>query len=183
MVCNRCVMVVKDLFEKHGMTPLSVTMGEVVVPDESVTPARMEGLDTDLASVGFGRIDDRKARLIEKLKNVIIRKIHHTDYADRKYNWSAVLSDELKYDYNYLSGLFSSVEGVTLEHYIIRQKIERVKELLFYDELSLNEIADRLGYSSAQHLSSQFRKVTGSTPSAYKKSHGGVEPRRSIDSV
>jgi AraC family transcriptional regulator len=183
MVCNRCVMVVKGIFEKHGIVPLSVTLGEVVVQDDVITDVQISQLDPELKNVGFERIDDKKVRLIEKLKNVIVQKIHHTDYIDVKFNWSAVLSDELKYDYNYLSSLFSSVEGVTLEHYIIKQKIERVKELLFYDELNMNEIADKLGYSSVQHLSTQFKKHTGSTPSAYKRSHSSHEARKSLDSI
>jgi AraC-like DNA-binding protein len=102
---------------------------------------------------------------------------------DQKFNWSVILSEELKYDYKHLSSLFSSVEGITLEQYIILQKIERVKELLFYDELNINEIADRLGYSSVQHLSTQFKKITGSTPTAYKKSYTALTARKGLDSV
>ena len=109
--------------------------------------------------------------------------IHHTDRVDRKYNWSAVLSDELHYEYNYLSNLFSSVEGITLEQYIIRQKIERAKELLFYDELNLSEIADRLGYSSVAHLSAQFKKITGLTPSELKKSRDLDQARKPLDKL
>ena len=183
MVCNRCMMVVKNIFEKQGLTPAAVSLGEVILQEESIPDNQLQKIDTELQSVGFERIDDKKVRVIEKLKNSIVNKIHHTDYVDVKFNWSAVLSDELKYDYNYLSSLFSSVEGITLEHYIIKQKIERVKELLFYDELNMNEIADKLGYSSVQHLSTQFKKVTGSTPSAYKKSHPAKEARKSLDSI
>jgi AraC family transcriptional regulator len=183
MVCNRCTMVVTAIFEKQGLVPVSVTLGEVILGDDQVTENKLTQLDAELRNAGFERIDDKKVRLIEKLKNIIVQKIHHTEYVDMKFNWSAVLSDELKYDYNYLSSLFSSVEGVTLEHYIIKQKIERVKELLFYDELNMNEIADKLGYSSVQHLSTQFKKITGSTPSAYKKSHSSHEARKSLDSI
>lgn len=177
------MMVVHGIFEKQGIVPISVTLGEVVVLDELVTEDKIRQLDTDLMNVGFERIDDKKVKLIEKLKNLIVQKIHHTDYADMKFNWSAVLSDELKYDYNYLSSLFSSVEEITLEQYIIKQKIERVKELLFYDELNMNEIADKLGYSSVQHLSTQFKKITGSTPSAFKKSHTSEQSRKTLDSI
>ena len=183
MVCNRCMMVVKGIFEKQGMVPLSVTLGEVIVNEAVLNDDRLEHLDVELKKVGFERIDDKKVKLIERLKNVIVEKIHHTDYVDTKFNWSTVLGDELKYDYNYLSTLFSSMEGVTLEHYIIKQKIERIKELLFYDELNLNEIADRLGYSSVQHLSTQFKKITGFTPSAYKRSRSIPEARKSLDSI
>jgi AraC family transcriptional regulator len=183
MVCNRCVMVVRSIFEKNGYQPESITLGEVILPGESVPAQKLEKIDADLKEVGFERIDDRKVRLIERLKNLVIKKIHHADFLDRKFNWSTVLAGELHYDYNYLSTLFSSIEGTTLEHYIISQKIERVKELLFYDELSMAEIADRLGYSSVQHLSGQFRKVTGFTPTQFRKSRQGAGGRKSIDAV
>jgi AraC family transcriptional regulator len=183
MVCNRCLMVVTNLFEKQGLTPAAVSLGEVILHEENLSEEKLSQLDNELKAVGFERIDDKKYRIIEKLKNIIVSKIHHTDYVDIKFNWSVVLSEELKCDYNYLSSLFSSVEGITLEHYIIKQKIERVKELLFYDELNMNEIADKLGYSSVQHLSTQFKKITGSTPSAFKKSHPARDARKSLDSI
>ncbi len=183
MVCNRCIMVVNSIFEKHGYTPANTTLGEVVVEPGTIPGATMKLIETDLLKVGFEKIDDKKVRIIEKLKNSIVRKIHHTDYVDMKFNWSSVLVDELHLDYNYLSTLFSSVEGVTLEHYIIKQKIERVKELLFYDELNMSEIADKLGYSSVQHLSTQFKKIIGCTPSEFKKAHPKDQLRKGIDSV
>lgn len=183
MVCNRCIMVVKSIFEKHGYSPASISLGEVVLSDEAMPESTQKIIDRELSEMGFERIDDKKARIIEKLKNNIVSKIHHTNYVDIKFNWSAVLSDELALDYNYLSTLFSSVEGITLEHYIIKQKIERVKELLFYDELNMSEIADKLGYSSVQHLSSQFKKMTGFTPSQFKKSHPTEHSRKSLDSI
>ncbi len=183
MVCSRCIMVVKELFEDLGWVPLSVNLGEVVVQNESVTNKRISELDEKLKALGFERIDDRRMMLIEKIKTLIVQKIHHSEHVDIKFNWSVVLSEELRYDYNYLSGLFSSVAGITLEHFIIRQKIERVKELLFYDELNMNEIADKLGYSSVQHLSTQFKKITGATPSSYKKSHSGGQIRKNLDSL
>jgi AraC family transcriptional regulator len=183
MVCNRCVMVVRGIFERQGLNPASVSLGEVLLHEESLPEEKLHQLDGELKAVGFERIDDKKVRIIEKLKNIIVSKIHHTDYVDVKFNWSAVLGDELKYDYNYLSSLFSSVEGITLEHYIIRQKIERVKELLFYDELNMNEIADKLGYSSVQHLSTQFKKITGFTPSAFRKTRPAKDARNSLDAI
>lgn len=183
MVCNRCIMAVSSIFEKHGHKPAAVALGEVVLEDSELSEKDLQAIDAELQQMGFERIDDRKARIIEKLKNSIVSKIHHTDYVDVKFNWSSVLAEELQLDYNYLSTLFSSVEGITLEHYIIKQKIERVKELLFYDELNMSEIADRLGYSSVQHLSSQFKKMTGFTPSQFKKAHPGEQARRSLDSV
>jgi YesN/AraC family two-component response regulator len=183
MVCNRCIMVVKSIFEKHGHRPASIALGEVILKDNSISEPSLKIIDQELSDMGFERIDDKKVKIIEKLKNNIVSKIHHTDYVDMKFNWSVVLADELHLDYNYLSTLFSSVEGITLEHYIIKQKIERVKELLFYDELNMSEIADKLGYSSVQHLSSQFKKMTGYTPSQFKKSHPAEHSRKSLDSI
>lgn len=183
MVCNRCISAVKQEFEKVGLHPQKTTLGEVSIEEETIPPHQLAQLDEALRSLGFERIDDRKARLIESIKNKVIKMIHHTDRVDRKYNWSAILSEELHYEYNYLSNLFSSVEGVTLEQYIIRQKIERAKELLFYDELNLSEIADRLGYSSVAHLSAQFKKITGFTPSELKKSRETDSSRKPLDSL
>jgi AraC family transcriptional regulator len=183
MVCNRCIMVVEQELERQGLHPEKVTLGEVTIKEESLTPEQESKLDTALINLGFERIDDRKARLIEAIKNKIIQLIHHTDKVDLKVNWSSILSEEMHYEYNYLSNLFSSVEGVTLEQYIIKQKIEKVKELLFYDELSLSEIADKLGYSSVAHLSGQFKKITGFTPSEMKKSRNIDQNRKPLDSI
>lgn len=183
MVCNRCISAVKQEFEKVGLHPTKTTLGEVSIEEETIPPHQLTQLDEALQSLGFERIDDRKARLIESIKNKVIKMIHHTDRVDRKYNWSAILSEELHYEYNYLSNLFSSVEGITLEQYIIRQKIERAKELLFYDELNLSEIADQLGYSSVAHLSAQFKKITGFTPSELKKSRETDSSRKPLDSL
>lgn len=182
MVCNRCIMVVRQELETLGLHPETVSLGEVALREDELTHAQQQNIDAALIRLGFERIDDRKARLIESIKNKVIQEIHHTEKVRLKVNWSRLLSDELHYEYNYLSNLFSGVEGITLEQYIIRQKIEKAKELLFYDELSLSEIADRLGYSSVAHLSGQFKKITGLTPSELKKSRQG-ERRRSIDSI
>jgi AraC family transcriptional regulator len=181
MVCDRCVMVVNQELEKLGIKPEQVTLGEVTLAEE-LDEDKLRDLDEALEKVGFERIDDRRARLIENIKKHVIESIHHRRPEDRKLNWSTILSEKLHYDYNYLSSLFSSVEGITLEQYIIRQKIEKVKELLFYDELSLTEIADRLGYSSVAHLSGQFKKVTGFSPSELKKSRTGAG-RKPIDHI
>jgi YesN/AraC family two-component response regulator len=183
MVCNRCIMAVKQEFERLGLHPEKISLGEVNITEEKLTDTQLTNLDAALTNLGFERIDDRKARLIDSIKNKVISMIHHTDKVDRKFNWSHVLSEELHYDYNYLSSLFSAVEGITLEQFIIRQKIERVKELLFYDELNLSEIAHRLGYSSVAHLSGQFKKVTGFTPSELKKSREIDRARKPLDSV
>jgi len=183
MVCNRCVTAVQQVFEKTGLHPEKVSLGEVSIIEEIFSENQLKQLDKELQSLGFERIDDRKARIIEGMKNKIIQLIHHSDQVDRKHNWSSILSEEMHYEYNYLSNLFSSVEGITLEQYIIRQKIERAKELLFYDELNLSEIADRLGYSSVAHLSGQFKKITGLTPSELKKSREMDKIRKSLDSI
>lgn len=183
MVCNRCVTAVQQAFEKTGLHPEKVSLGEVNILDERVTPEQLKLLDAELKSLGFERIDDRKARLIEGIKNKIIHMIHHSDRVDRKHNWSDILSEEMHYEYNYLSNLFSSVEGITLEQYIIRQKIEKAKELLFYDELNLSGIAYRLGYSSVAHLSGQFKKITGLTPSELKKSREIDQSRKPLDAI
>jgi len=183
MVCNRCVMAVQQAFENVGLHPEKVALGEISLKEETISETKLKELDTALQSLGFERIDDRKARIIEAIKNKIIQLIHHSDQVSRKHNWSDILAEEMHYEYNYLSNLFSSVEGITLEQYIIRQKIERVKELLFYDELNLSEIANQLGYSSVAHLSAQFKKVTGLTPSELKKSREIDKLRKPLDGV
>lgn len=183
MVCHRCIVVVKQELDKLNLHVEEITLGEVLLREENLTSEQTTKLDQSFLEHGFERIDDRKGRLVESIKNKIIQKIHHDKIVDKKFNWSTVLADELHYEYNYLSNLFSSMEGVTLEQYIIRQKIERVKELLFYDELSLSEIADKMGYSSVAHLSGQFKKITGFTPSDLKKNRNLDENRKPLDSI
>lgn len=183
MVCNRCIAAVKQELEQQGLHPEKVSLGEVILSEKKLSDDQQTKLDSSLAHLGFERIDDRKGRLIEAIKNSVIQKIHHTPKVDLKLNWSTVLADEMHYEYNYLSNLFSSMEGITLEQYIIRQKIEKVKELLFYDELTLSEMAARLGYSSVAHLSNQFKKVTGLTPSEMKKARNLDVNRKPLDSI
>lgn len=183
MVCNRCITVVNQELEKQGLHPEKISLGEIILKEDSLSETQLNNLDVALTENGFERIDDKKARIIETIKNKVIQMIHHTDKVNLKFNWSTLLSEELHYEYNYLSTLFSSVEGITLEQFIIRQKIEKVKELLFYDELNLSEISIRLGYSSVAHLSSQFKKVTGLTPSELKKSRNLDQNRKSLDSI
>jgi AraC-like DNA-binding protein len=166
MVCNRCIMAVRQLFGEEGFPPLSVSLGEVETK-EKIPPERLDSLKKSLESYGFEMIDDSKSRIIGKIKSSIIQLIHHSDDHPRV-NFSEYIASRIGRDYSYLSGLFSEVEGTTIEQYIIRQKIETVKELLVYDELSLLEIADRMGYSSAAYLSSQFKKVTGLTPGHFR---------------
>lgn len=183
MVCNRCITAVQQEFDKAGLHTEKISLGEIEIKENEIPDQLLQQLDSNLKELGFERIDDRKARLIEGIKNKIIQLIHHSKEVDRKYNWSKILSDEMHYEYNYLSNLFSSIEGITLEQYIIRQKIERAKELLFYDELNLSEIASRLGYSSVAHLSGQFKKITGMTPSELKKGRNSEESRKPLDSI
>ncbi|MCV9934108.1 AraC family transcriptional regulator [Flavobacterium sp. LS1R47] len=179
MVCNRCIMVVQDELEKLGLEFTNIKLGEVTLTKELTSDER-NSLESVLVPLGFEVIDDKKSRIIEKIKNTIIDLVHHQDN-DSKNNLSDILSKELNHDYNYLSNLFSEVEGTTIEKYFIAQKIEKIKELLVYDELSLSEIADRLNYSSVAYLSNQFKKVTGLTPSHFKQIR--EDRRKPLDKV
>lgn len=180
MVCGRCIKVVQEELVKLGLHPLKIELGTVKLEEEQLTPKQLSELTEVLNSLGFELLDSTRTRLIEQIKNAVISKIFYSENLDEKVNWSKLISDLCFHEYNYLSTLFSSVEGITIEQYIIRQKIERVKELLFYDELNLGEIANKLGYSSIAHLSAQFKKVTGQTPSLFKKAR---TTRKAIDSV
>lgn len=168
MVCDRCIMSVRQQLDKLGLQYKNIQLGEVELTNEP-DPAQINALKESLVRTGFELLDDKKAALVEKIKNAIISMIQ--GYSEDEFNkkLSATLEEKLKMDYHYLSTLFSSVESVTIEKYAILQRIEKVKELLMYDEMSLSEIADKLGYSSVQHLSQQFKKVTGFTPSQFKQ--------------
>jgi len=167
MVSIRCKMIVKSELEKLGLHATTVDLGEADVLEE-MTSAQLDHLKLVLLKAGLELMDDKKAILIEKIKNVIVEMIHYAD--DRpKTNFSDFLADKLQYDYTYLANLFSEVTGITIEHFIIAHKIERVKELLIYDELNLTQISYLLNYSSVAHLSNQFKKVTGLTPTFFKK--------------
>jgi AraC-like DNA-binding protein len=167
MVCSRCKMVVKDELLRQGLHPLSVELGEAEISEDLNAEQKLE-LDNGLLPFGFQLIDDKKSRLIEKIKNILVEIVHYSE-EQLKTNLSVHLSQQVHHDYNYLSKIFSEVQGTTIEKYFIAQKIERVKELLVYDELTLNEIAYKLNYSSTSHLSKQFKKVTGLTPSHFKR--------------
>ncbi len=179
MVCDRCMMSVRKELEDLGIACSSVQLGEVELPEEP-TGEQLERLGEKLNSIGFELLDDKKSRIVEKIKNTIIALVHRGEEAQHL-KLSALLEQKLQLDYHYLSSLFSSVEGVTIEKYFIAQRVERIKELLSYDELSLGEIADQVGYSSVQHLSQQFKKVTGFTPSAYRQLPGNQ--RKPLDRV
>lgn len=167
MVCHRCRLVVQAELEKLGLNPLSVELGEVTLQESALTDEQLTAINNAMQQVGFELMDDRKSRMIEKIKNVIINAIHHAGEPTAQ-KFSHLIAAELHYDYPYLSRLFAEVEGITIEHYIIQQKIEKVKEYLIYDELSLSQIAFNMGYSSTAHLSAQFKKATGLTPSQFK---------------
>lgn len=169
MVCNRCIRVVKEELEKNGLDVRSITLGEAVVTGH-LPAEKLQEVREILADNGFELIDDKKVKIIEKIKTLIVELIHHKNTGQHLHtNYSDYLADALHMDYHYLSTLFSSVENTTIEKYIILQKIERVKELLVYNELTLSEVAYQMGYSSVQHLSNQFKKVTGYTPSHFKQ--------------
>lgn len=169
MVSIRCKMVVKSELDRLGLHYGVVELGEVDVKEE-MSDEQRDLLRLALLRSGLELMDDKKAILIEKIKNVIVEMIHyHDDEGPLKVNFSNHLSEKLQHDYTYLATLFSEVTGITIEHYIIAHKIERVKELLLYDELNLTEIAYKLNYSSVAHLSNQFKKVTGLTPTYFKQ--------------
>ena len=179
MVCNRCVKTVTAILCELGIEHNKVLLGEVALTKELAVKER-EQLLQRLHEEGFELIDNKKARIVEQVKKIILE--HVMVEADEKtQNLSDLIADKLHLEYSYLSHLFSSIEGITIEKYHIAQKIEKAKELLVYDELSLSEIAYQLGYSSVQHLSNQFKKVTGLTPSHFKQV--GAEKRNPLDSV
>jgi AraC-like DNA-binding protein len=167
MVSIRCKMLVKAELDKLNLHYTTVDLGEVNISG-SITTEQREQLNIALKKSGLELMDDKKAMLIEKIKNVIIEMIHYTDDPPIT-KFSTFLSEKLNHDYTYLANLFSEVQGTTIEHFIISHKIERVKELLVYDELNLTEIAYKLHYSSVGHLSNQFKKITGLTPSHFKQ--------------
>lgn len=167
MVCNRCKMVVESELEKLGLHPVEVELGEVEIKEDSIDDLKKELVDR-LQLLGFEFLDDKKSITVEKIKTFIVDLVH---YQNNKLtmNLSDLLSEHLAQDYNTLSKLFSEEEGTTIEKYFIHQKIEKVKELIMYDEMNLNEITHQLNYSSVSHLSNQFKKVTGYSPSQFKQ--------------
>ncbi len=195
MVCDRCVMVVREQLEKSGFHPVSVKLGEAEFR-RTLSDDEISKIKSILEPLGFSLIDDHKRRLTEQTKQAIIRIVHQdsidteksvTNETKRssagtlKTNLSDYLSETLHHDYKYLSATFSDIENVTIEQYVIAQKVERVKELLVYGELSLTEIANRMNYSSVAYLSAQFRRITGFTPSEFRRIKGNK--RRPIDKV
>jgi AraC-like DNA-binding protein len=181
MVCPRCIKVVKEDLERLGFKVTEIELGEVVL-DRSPGDNDMERIKRILEEEGFELIEDYKGKLIDSVKNVIIDLIQNYDETELEdIVFSAYLSRELDKDYNYLSSLFSKTEGITIEHYVILQKIEKAKELLKYGELTLSEIAYKLGYSSVQHLSRQFKQVTGLTATEFRTNLRNL--RKPIDNL
>jgi AraC-like DNA-binding protein len=166
MVCIRCKMVVKSELEKLGLHYTTVELGEAEIK-EDISDKQLDGLNVALKKTGLELMDDKKSILVEKIKAVIVELVHYTE-DQIKINLSDYLSEKLNYDYTYLANLFSEVKGTTIEKFYLAHKIEKVKELLVYDELNLTEIAWKLHYSSVAHLSNQFKKMTGLTPSHFK---------------
>lgn len=167
MVSNRCKIIVKTELEKFGLHHKNIELGEAEI-EENISPEKWNKLNTALKKSGIELMDDKKSILIEKIKNAIIRQVHYSE-GPLEINFSAYLGRELNHDYTYLANLFSESQSITIEHFYILHKIERVKELLIYNELNITEIAWKTGYSSIAHLSNQFKKVTGLKPSEFKK--------------
>lgn len=179
MVCNRCVMVVKQELGKLKLLPALVSMGEVEL-SKPATDKQLQSLNDKLNELGFELLDNQKQKHIEKIKTLLIKKVQSGE-VEEHFSITNYLAKALNKDYSYISRLFSEVEGITIEQFFILQKIEKVKELLVYGELNLSEISYRLGYSSVAHLSAQFKKVTGLTPSHFKKI--GSNHRQSLDNL
>lgn len=179
MVSNRCKMAVKEILKKLGLHFVVVDLGEIDIM-EDISGNKLQNFRLALSDGGFELMDDTKAILIERIINVIIQMVHHTEEMI-KINFSDFLSEKLNHDYNYMSKIFSEVKGITIQQFIIVHKIEKIKELLLYGELNLTEISYRLNYSSVSHLSNQFRKVTGLSPSDFKHLKGNK--RSSIEEI
>lgn len=179
MVCNRCVMVVKEAFEKAGIPPVSVVMGEVEL-SKALTETQLLKVSTRLTDLGFEILDDKNHQLIEKIKKVLILQVQ-SGHIDEHFSITQFLTKKIGKEYTQLSRLFSEVEGITIEQFFLLQKIEKVKEWLVYNELTLSETAWKLGYSSVPHLSAQFKKITGLTPSQFKAM--GNKNRKPLDQI
>ena len=180
MVCPRCLKVVGEELEKLQLTPVDIQLGTVELATEP-SPGQLEQLKQALLQNGFELLEDKKAELVEQVKLAIIELIRSGKVENLSTNISDYLTEAVGRDYHYLSSLFSTEEGVTIARYVVLQKVERVKELLDYNELSLSQISYQLGYSSVAHLSSQFRQVTGMSPSEYKKS--ATPSRKPLDQL
>lgn len=179
MVCGRCLLVVRQQLQTLNFTVKNIGLGWVEVEPEPDAD-QLLAIASAFKIVGFELIDDYKTKLVEQIKNLITDTVQYSDLSELNINFSTLLTDKLQKAYSYLSNLFSEQEDNTIEHYIIRQKVEKIKELIEYGELNLNEIAFKMGYSSSAHLSAQFKKVTGFSPSHYKAIKAG---RKALDQL
>lgn len=180
MVCHRCVLAVKNLLNEQGIVYDDVDLGAIYLSEPLYEEQRKE-LVNELEALGFEEVMQTDKRLVEELKRIVIHTIRQEDLSEWSYKWSTFLSEKLNREYTGLSKTFSQLEGMTIEHFIILQKIERVKELLMYDEMSIAQMADSLGYSSSQFLSTQFKQHTGQTPTQFKSNHRGK--RKGVDEI
>jgi AraC family transcriptional regulator len=180
MVCDRCISSVRQQLERLDFSVKEIVLGSVEIEPEP-SPQQIQDISSALEILGFELLDKQKTQLIEKIKNQVIELVHYSDLNSFRTSLLIVIAERLQKDYSYLSRLFSDAEGITIEKYIIQQKIEKVKALLEYDEYNLNEIAYKMGYSSSAHLSTQFKAVTGFTPSKYKSS--GLTLRKPLDQI
>lgn len=178
MVCPRCISAVENTFLDIQVQPLQVLLGEVTLAKE-LDPEQAEQVKKNLESLGFEVLDDNRKQQVEKIKSLIIEHIHHLE--DGKFVFSEMLASELNKEYSQLSKLFSVTEGITIEQFVILQKTEKVKELILYNQMNLSEIADKMGYSSVAHLSAQFKKTIGLTPSQFKAQ--GLSLRKPLDKL
>lgn len=178
MVCPRCVKAVEQIIRTAGGEPLHIQLGEVLLKNP-LSSAELEKIGVELKKLGFELLDDNLQQQIDRIKSIVIEHIHYME--DKKFVFSEVLAKELHKEYSVISKLFSETEGITIEQYVINQKIEKVKELLAYNEMNLNEISFKLGYSSVAHLSAQFKKTTGLTPTRFKAQ--GIHLRKFLNDV
>ncbi|NOX44074.1 MAG: AraC family transcriptional regulator [Gammaproteobacteria bacterium] len=181
MVCDRCKLVISNVLNELGISPVLIMLGEVDFGDFELTESQLDLISGKIEPLGFELIEDKKHRIIDSIKVFIIEMVQSKDVSNRN-NISDNIKEKFHYDYNYLSNLFSSVEGITIEQFYIHQKIEKVKKPLVYDELNLTAISDLLGYSSVAHLSNQFKKITGLTPAHFKKLRDSKQ-RKSLDQI
>lgn len=180
MVCDRCIMVVRQQLENLHFRVTDIVLGKATIDPDPDEQTLLE-IASSLKVMGFELIDSEKQQIVERIKNLVIQQVHYTDLSKSHINFSDLLSSQLFKDYAYLSRLFSEYEDITIEKFIIQQKIEKVKELLEYNELNLNEITWKMGYSSSAHLSTQFKTITGLTPSQFKASE--KMKRKAIDKI
>jgi AraC-like DNA-binding protein len=180
MVCDRCIMIVDQQLNQLGFSVKDISLGKVEVEPEP-NSAQLQDIGSALQVLGFELIDKEKDQLIEQVKNEVINLVHYSDLNEIKQSLMHIIAGRLNKEYTYLSRLFSDGEGITIERYIIQQKIEKVKELLEYGELNLNEISYKMGYSSSAHLSAQFKTITGMSPSKYKSATD--QSRKPLDRI